>query len=81
MKIKALLEGIFTAIVSAILSYSALISLATFGALAVRQKFPDAWFSGLIVLYAKLAVLVLTAIIGLVAGNKVYRLTVRSSRR
>jgi hypothetical protein len=49
MKIKAVFEGILAGLISAVLSYSAPISRATFTAIAMRRKMPDAWFSGLIV--------------------------------
>jgi hypothetical protein len=42
MKIEAVLEGILARLISAALSYSALISRATVSAIAIRRKMPDA---------------------------------------
>jgi uncharacterized membrane protein len=73
MKIKAIFEGILLGIISAILSYYALISPATVTALAVRRKMPDAWFSGLIVWYAAFIVIGVSIVIGGVACRAVYK--------
>jgi hypothetical protein len=67
MKIKALFEGILAGLISAVLSYSALISRATFTAIAIRRKMPDAWFSGLIVWYATSIVILISIVIAEVA--------------
>lgn len=50
-------EGILVGVIAAMLSYLALIPPATFAALAIRRKMPDAWFSGSIVRYATLIVI------------------------
>jgi hypothetical protein len=73
MKIKAVLEGIVAGLISAILSYSALISRATVAAIALRHKMPNAWFSGLIVWYATFIVILLSIVIAVVAYRLVYK--------
>jgi hypothetical protein len=73
MKIKAIFEGILLGVISAILSYYALISPATVTALAVRRKMPDAWFSSLIVWYGAFIVIGVSIVIGGVAFRVVYK--------
>lgn len=80
MRIKALVEGILVAVVVLIASFGALISPVVRAALALRYKMPDAWFSGLIVFYADLAVLGVSAVLAGVAFRKVYKQVVRSTR-
>src|SRR6266481_5160136 len=67
MKIEAVFEGILAGLISAVLSYSALISRATFTAIAMRRKMPDAWFSGLIVWYVTSIVILVSFVIAEVA--------------
>jgi hypothetical protein len=67
MKIKAVFEGILAELILAVLSYSALISRATFTAIVMRRKMPDAWFSGLIVSYATTIVILVSIVIAEVA--------------
>ena len=81
MKIKAILEGIFVGVISAILSYYALISPATVAAIAMRRKMPDAWFSGLIVWYATFIVILVSIVVAGVASRVVYRHVADSAPR
>ena len=81
MKIKAIFEGILLGVISAILSYYALISPATVTALTVRRKMPDAWFSGLIVWYAAFIVIGVSIVIGGVACRVVYKHVTGSAPR
>jgi hypothetical protein len=67
MKTKAIFEGILAGVISAVLSYRALISPATLGALAIRRKMPQAWFSGLITWYAAFVVIGVSIVIAGVA--------------
>jgi hypothetical protein len=67
MKIKAVFEGILAGLISGVLSYSAFISRATFTAIAMRAKMPDAWFPGLIVWYATSIVILVSIAIAEVA--------------
>jgi hypothetical protein len=78
MKIKTVLEGILAGLLSAILSYSALISRATVTAIAMRRKMPDAWFSGLIVWYATFIVILVSIVIAAVAYRVVYKYAAES---
>jgi len=73
MTIKAAFEGIFAGIISAVFSYEALISPATVAAIAIRRKMPDAWFSGLIVWYARFVVLGVSIVIAGVACRMIYK--------
>lgn len=79
MKIKAVLEGILAGQISAVLSYSALISGATVTAIAMRRKLPDAWFSGLIVWYATFIVILVSIVIAAVAYRVVYKYAAESA--
>jgi len=79
VKTKAAIEGIFVGFVSVALSYWVLISPATLAAISIRRKFPDAWFSGLIVWYAAFVVIVASIVTGGVACRVVYKHTARSS--
>lgn len=78
MKIKALFGGIVAGVVSAILSYSALISPATVAAIAIRRKMPNAWFSGLITWYAAFVVIGMSLVIAGVAFRMVYKHSTQS---
>jgi hypothetical protein len=73
MKIKAILEGILVGLISAIFSYSVFISRATFAAIVLLRKMPDAWFSGSIVWYATLVVMLISIGIAAVAYRVVYK--------
>jgi hypothetical protein len=73
MKTKAVFASILAGVVLAMLSYCALISPATLAAIAIRRKMPDAWFSGLIVWYAKYAVIGVSMLIAGVACRIVYK--------
>jgi predicted phage tail protein len=73
MKFKALAEGILAGSISAIFCYCALISRATLAALAMRHKWPDAWFSGSIVSYAMLAVIGVSMAAAGVACRMIYK--------
>ena len=79
MKIKAIFEGSLAGVISAILSYSALISPATVAAIAIRRKMPDAWFSGLIVWYATFVVIGVSIVIAGVGYRIVYKHVVGSA--
>ena len=79
MKVKAVLEGILAGQISAVLSYSALISGATVTAIAMRRKLPDAWFSGLIVWYATFIVILVSIVIAAVAYRVVYKYAAESA--
>jgi NhaP-type Na+/H+ or K+/H+ antiporter len=79
MKPKAAIEGISVGFVSIALSYWALIAPATLAAISIRRKFPDAWFSGLIVWYATFVVIAVSIIIGGVACPVIYKHTARST--
>jgi NhaP-type Na+/H+ or K+/H+ antiporter len=79
MKIKAVHEGILAGLISAVLSYSALISGATVTAIAMRRKLPDAWFSGLIVWYATFIVILVSIVIAAVAYRVVYKYAAESA--
>jgi NhaP-type Na+/H+ or K+/H+ antiporter len=79
MKMKAVLEGILAGLISAVLSYSALISRATLAAIAMRRKMPDAWFSGLIVWYATFIVILFSIVIATVAYRMVYKYVAESA--
>jgi NhaP-type Na+/H+ or K+/H+ antiporter len=81
MKIKAILEGIFVGVISAILSYYALISPATVAAIAMRRKMPDAWFSGLIVWYSTFIVILVSIVVAGVACRVVYKHVAESAPR
>jgi hypothetical protein len=81
MKIKAVLERILAGVISAIFSYSALISPATVAAIAIRHKMPDAWFSGLITWYATFVVLGVSLVIAGVACRFVYKQVAGSTPR
>jgi len=78
MKTKAVVEGIFVGFVSMALSYWLLISPATLAAISIRHKFPNAWFSGLIVWYATFVVIAMSIVIGGAACRVVYIHTARS---
>jgi predicted phage tail protein len=73
MKTKALVEGILAGVVSAIFCYWALITPATFAALAIRRRMPDAWFSGLITWYAMFAVIGISMVVAGVACRMIYK--------
>jgi cell division protein FtsX len=73
MKIKAALEGMVAGLISASLSYAALISRATVAAIELRRKMPDAWFSGLIVWYATFIVILVSIVIAAVVYQLVYK--------
>lgn len=73
MKIKAILEGILAGVISAILSYSVLISPATVVAIAMRRKMPDAWFSGSIVWYVTFVIILVSIVTAGVACRVVYK--------
>jgi hypothetical protein len=79
MKVRAVLEGILAGQISAVLSYSALISGATVTAIAMRRKLPDAWFSGLIVWYATFIVILVSIVIAAVAYRVVYKYAAESA--
>jgi uncharacterized membrane protein len=79
MKIKAVLEGILAGLISAVLSYSALISRATVTAIAMRREMPDAWFSGLIVWCATFIVILVSIVIAAVAYRVVYEYAAESA--
>jgi hypothetical protein len=73
MKSKAIFEGVLVGAVSAIISYSVLISPAEITAIRLRHKMPGAWFSGLIVWYADFVVIGVSIVIAGVASWKVYK--------
>jgi NhaP-type Na+/H+ or K+/H+ antiporter len=79
MKIKAVLEGILAGLISAVLSYTALISRATVIAIAMRRKMPDAWFSASIVWYATFMVILVSIVIAAVAYRVVYKYAAEST--
>jgi hypothetical protein len=79
LKINAVFAGIVAGIVSAIVSYSALISRATFAAIAIRRKFPNAWFSGSITWYAAFVVIGVSLVIAGTAFRMVYKHSAQSS--
>jgi NhaP-type Na+/H+ or K+/H+ antiporter len=81
MKVKAIFEGILAGVISAIVSYYALISPATVAAIAMRRKMPDAWFSGLIVWYATFIVIGVSIVIAGVACRMVYKHIAESAPR
>ena len=80
MKTKAAVEGIFVGFVSIALSYWVLITPATLLAISIRRRFPDAWFSGLIVWYATFVVIAVSIVIGGAACRVVCKHTARSTR-
>ena len=81
MKIKAIVEGILAGVISALLSYRALILPATLAALAIRTKMPQAWFSGLIMWYAAFVVIGVSIVIAGVAYRIVYKHVVGSASK
>jgi hypothetical protein len=81
MKTKAIFEGILAGVISAVLSYRALISPATLAALTMRRKMPQAWFSGLITWYAAFVVIGVSIVIAGVAYRIVYKHVVGSASK
>ena len=73
MKIKAVVEGVAAAAVSAAAFYVSFRWPAINLALKIRRKWPDAPFDGLIVLYAMVAVMGISIAVGIVAYRMVYR--------
>jgi len=73
MKIKALIEGVAAAAVSAAAFYVSFRWPAINLALKIRRKWPDAPFDGLIVFYAMVAVVGISIAVGIVAYRMVYR--------
>jgi uncharacterized membrane protein len=72
-KTKAVFESLLAGVVLAIFSSAALISRATLAAVAIRQKMPDAWFSGLITWHAMFVVLGISLVVGGVTCRFVYK--------
>jgi len=81
IRTKAIFESISAGAISAILSYSALISPATVAAMAIRRKMPNAWFSGLIGWYASFLVIGVSIVIAGVASRMVYKHAAGSTPR
>ncbi len=81
MKTKSVLSSIMAGIVSAMLSYGALISPANLAAIAIRRKMPDAWFSGLITWYAMFVVGGISLVVAALAFRMVYKRTMSSTPR
>ena len=79
MKIKAILEATLAGAISAIFCYGALISPATFAAIAIRRKMPGAWFAGLIEWYAIFAVIGVSMAVAGVACRMIYKHVAGSS--
>jgi hypothetical protein len=79
MKIKVVFKSVFAKLVSAIFFYFKFSVPATLAAIAIRRKMPDAWFSGLIVWYALLAVIAVSIVIGGIAFRTVYKHAIRSA--
>jgi hypothetical protein len=79
LKIDAVFAAIVAGIVSAIVSYSALISRGTLAAVAIRRKFPNAWFSGSITWYAAFVVIGVSLGIAGAAFWMVYKHSAQSS--
>jgi hypothetical protein len=77
MKTKAILTSALLGVVLAILCYFALIAPATVAALAIRRKMPDAWFSGLIVWYAKFFVIGVSTVAASIACRMTYKRMLR----
>jgi hypothetical protein len=80
IRTKAILESIIVGAISAILSYSALVSPATVAAMAIRRKMPNAWFSGLIGWYTTFLVSGVAIAIAGVVFRIVYKRVVGSTR-
>ncbi len=81
MKIKNVCESILAGAMSALFSYYALSVPATLTAIAIRRKMPDAWFAGLIVWYAHLAVIAVSVVIAAIACRMVYTHATQSAPR
>ena len=81
MKIKAVVEGVAAAAVSAAAFYLSFHWPAINLALKIRRKWPDAPFDGLIVLYAMVAVMGISIAVGIVAYRMVYRHAVGTTPR
>jgi len=81
MKIKAVVEGVAAAAVSAAAFYVSFRWPAINLALKIRRKWPDAPFDGLIVLYAMVAVMGISIAVGIVAYRMVYRHAVGTTPR
>jgi len=74
MKSKAIFQSALAGIVVAAVSYSALITPAELGALAIRRRIPDAWLSSSILWYATAVVLVISLAIAVAVCRTVYKL-------
>lgn len=81
MKIKAVVEGVAAAAVSAAAFYASFHGPAINLALKIRRKWPDAPFEGLIVFYAIVAVVGISIAAGIVAYRMVYRHAVAPTPR
>ena len=79
MKIKAVVEGVAAAAVSAAAFYVSFRWPAINLALKIRRKWPDAPFDGLIVLYAIVALMGISIAVGIVSYRMVYRHAVRTT--
>jgi hypothetical protein len=79
IRTKAIFESILAGAISAILSYSALISPATVAAIAIRRRTPNAWFSGLIVWYTTFLVIGISVVIAGAVFRIVYKHAVGST--
>ena len=73
MKMKTIAKSALAGFVTALFSYTLLVNPATFAAEEIRRKYPDAWFSDLIVWYVSFAVIGASLILAVVAFSKVYR--------
>lgn len=70
---KAVLKGILAGLLSCVLVFVCLSDSAERYALELRQKWPEAWFSGLITFYALILVIAISLAAGAIACRMVYK--------
>lgn len=78
---KAVFESFVAAAITTVACYHGLLWRATFTALSIRRKMPDAWFSGLVLFYAMLADIVVSIAIGGLVYWKVFKHIRRSTAK
>jgi hypothetical protein len=81
MRKKPAAEGILAGLISGVFLFSILYDPAERHAIAIRQKWPEAWFSGLITYYAFFLVLVISLATGALACRIVYKHSADRDRR
>ncbi len=74
-------EGVLAGLISAVFLFSILYDPAEIYAIAIRQKWPETWFSGLITYHALFVVLTISAVAGGLAFRLVYKHSADSDRK